>query len=178
MRILAFVMFAVFMGAAPAAAWEEYSYPDQGVAIQFPAKPQQSKATYESSFVKDLPTTVYSVEDDHVLYKLSVVDLSKQPPAAGSNFVNETAYNMLRQGDVVFIDFPRLYTGPQSVFGITVVIDRKDGSRVRNSMYYTRGRLYIAGATVLPARGDKDMTTPARFDQTIRFPPDGRGSGL
>jgi hypothetical protein len=27
---------------------------------------------------------------------------------------------------------------------------------------------------VLPARGDKDMTTPTRFDQTIRFPPDGR----
>jgi len=27
---------------------------------------------------------------------------------------------------------------------------------------------------VLPARGDKDMTTPSRYDQTIRFPPDGR----
>ena len=36
------------------------------------------------------------------------------------------------------------------------------------------GRIYRADAIVLPARGDKDMTVPSRFDQTIRFPPDGR----
>jgi hypothetical protein len=28
-------------------------------------------------------------------------------------------------------------------------------------------------AIVLPARGDQDMTTPSRYDMTIRFPPDG-----
>jgi hypothetical protein len=49
-----------------------------------------------------------------------------------------------------------------------------DGRRERTSLYYNKGRLYIAQATVLPARGDKDMTTPSRYDQTIRFPPDGR----
>jgi hypothetical protein len=52
--------------------------------------------------------------------------------------------------------------------------DRMDGGRERTSLYYNKGRLYIAQATVLPARGDKDMTTPSRYDQTIRFPPDGR----
>jgi tetratricopeptide (TPR) repeat protein len=52
--------------------------------------------------------------------------------------------------------------------------DRMDGRRERTSLYYNKGRLYIAQATVLPARGDKDMTTPSRYDQTIRFPPDGR----
>jgi hypothetical protein len=45
---------------------------------------------------------------------------------------------------------------------------------VRSSLYYNKGRLYIADAVVLAARGDKDMTTPSRYDQTIRFPPDGR----
>ena len=44
-----------------------------------------------------------------------------------------------------------------------------NGSRVRSSLYYNKGRLYIAEAFVLPARGDKDMTTPSRYDQTIRF---------
>jgi hypothetical protein len=29
------------LGARPASAWEEYKYLDQGVAIQFPAKPQE-----------------------------------------------------------------------------------------------------------------------------------------
>ena len=49
-----------------------------------------------------------------------------------------------------------------------------DGRRVRSSLYHHKGRLYIADAIVLPARGDKDMTMPSRYDQTIRFPPDGR----
>ena len=42
-----------------------------------------------------------------------------------------------------------------------------DGSRVRTSLYHHKGRLYIADAVVLPARGDKDMTTPSRYDQKI-----------
>jgi hypothetical protein len=35
MRIPAFIMFALFLAAGPASAWEEYKYLDQGVAIQF-----------------------------------------------------------------------------------------------------------------------------------------------
>jgi hypothetical protein len=45
---------------------------------------------------------------------------------------------------------------------------------VRTSAYAHRGRLYIADAIILTARGDKDMTTPSRYDMTFRFPPDGR----
>jgi len=92
----------------------------------------------------------------------------------GANFLNEAAYWLMRQGDVLFTDFPRVYQDVKSIYGVTLVVDRKDGSRVRSSLYYQKGRLYVADAVVLPARGDKDMTTPSRYDQTIRFPPDGR----
>jgi hypothetical protein len=34
---LALIVLALFLGTAPASAWEEYVYLDQGVAIQFPA---------------------------------------------------------------------------------------------------------------------------------------------
>ena len=34
MRIFAFVVFALFLGASPASAWREYLYLDQGVAIE------------------------------------------------------------------------------------------------------------------------------------------------
>ncbi|MDE2476963.1 MAG: hypothetical protein KGO48_18040, partial [Alphaproteobacteria bacterium] len=71
-------------------------------------------------------------------------------------------------------DFPRVYQDVKAIFGVTLVVDRMDGTRARSSLYYNKGKLYIAEATVLAARGDKDMTTPSRFDQTIRFPPDGR----
>ena len=76
MRIFAFIMFALFLGAGPASAWEEYVYLDQGVAISFPAKPQAMQSTYDSILAKGLPSTIYSAEDDHVIYKLTVVDLT------------------------------------------------------------------------------------------------------
>jgi len=44
MHILAFLVFAFFPGTGPASAWREYVYLDQGVAIQFPAKPQAMKS--------------------------------------------------------------------------------------------------------------------------------------
>lgn len=174
MRIFAVVVFALFLGAGPAAAWQEYVYLDQGVAISFPAKaPEVKKSTYDSTYGKGLPAMVYSSEDDHVLYRLTVVDLANHPDA-GADFLNEAANALMRDGDVLFTDFPRVYQGPRSVFGVTLVVDRMDGSRARTSLYYHKGRLYMADAIVLPARDDKDMTTPSRYDQTIRFPPDGR----
>ena len=173
MRIPALMMLALFLGTAPAWAWTESIYLDQGVAIQFPAKPQAMKSAYNSIFAKGLPAMVYSAEDDNVVYKLTVVDLTNRPDV-GANFLNEAANGLMREGDVLFTDFPRVYQGERSIFGVTLVVDRQDGSRVRTSLYYNKGRLYIADAVVLPARGDKDMTTPSRYDQTIRFPPDGR----
>ena len=173
MRILGFVAFALFFGAAPASAWQEYKYLDHNVAIQFPVPPQTAKSTYDSIYAKGLPATVYSAEDDHVLYKLTVVDLTKGTDA-GANFLNEAAYELMRKGEVLFTDFPRVYQDVRSIFGVSLVVDRTDGSRVRTTLYYHKGRLYLADAIVLPARGDKDMTIPSRYDQTIRFPPDGR----
>jgi hypothetical protein len=172
MRLLAFLVFALFLGAGPASAWQEYVYLDQGVAIQFPVAPQAMKSTYDSIFAKRLPAMVYAAEDDHVQYKLTVVDLAGHPDE-GSNFLNEAGYELMRKGEVLITDFPRVYQDQQSIYGVTLVVDRKDGSRVRSSLYYHKGRLYIADAIVLPARGDKDMTTPSRYDMTIRFPPDG-----
>jgi hypothetical protein len=178
MRTLALVFapalaFALIVGASPASAWEESVYLDQGVAISFPAKPQAMKTTYDSILAKGLPAMVYAAEDDHVAYKLTAVDLSSRPDA-GANFVNDVGYELIRKGEVLFTDFTRVYQGDRSIHGVTVVVDRSDGHRVRTSVYYNKGRLYIAEADVLPERGDKDMTTPSRYDQTIRFPPDGR----
>ncbi len=173
MRLLAFVILLLFSGAGPASAWQEFIYLDQGVAIQFPAKPAATKAIYDSTLAKGLPSMIYSVEDEHVLYKLTVIDLRKRPDA-GVNFLNEAAYRLIRQGEVLFTDFPRVYQYEKAIYGVTLVVDHMDGSRVRSSLYYNRGRLYIAEAIVLPARGDKDLIVPSRYDQTIRFPPDGR----
>jgi hypothetical protein len=174
MRSPAWLAVVLVLGASPASAWTEYTYLEQNVAIQFPAKPETAKSTYDSAFAKGLPAMVYATELDHVLYKLTVIDLPANRPEMGANFLNEAAYWLMRKGDVLFTDFPRVYQDARAIYGVTLVVDRNDGSRVRTSLYHHRGRLYLADAILLPARGDKDMSIPSRYDQTIRFPPDGR----
>ena len=110
---------------------------------------------------------------EKLIYKLTAVDVSSRPEL-GASFLNEAGYDLMRKGDVIFTDFPRVYQDQRSIFGVSLVVDRTDGSRVRDSLYYHKGKLYIAEAVVLPTRGNKDMTIPGRYDQTIRFPPDGR----
>ena len=173
MRLISLVVLAVFAGAVPAAAWQEYIYLDRGVAIQFPVPPQEQRGTHQSTLLKGLATTIYSAEDDRVLYRLTVVELASHAEAA-TNLLNEAAYFLMREGDLLFTDFPRVYNDERAIYGLTLVVDRTDGSRARTSLYVSKGRLYVADAIVQPARGDKDMTVPSRFDQTIRFPPDGR----
>ena len=175
MRVLVSVIFAIVLGATPASAWQEYVYLDQGFAIQFPgtAKPTIANSEYKSGLAKGLKARTYSLEDEHVIYRMTAIDLTGQPDR-GADFVNEAAYNLMREGDVIFTDFPRVYQDEKAVYGVTLVVDKENGQRVRTSIYYHKGHLYLADAIVLPARGDKDMTTPSRFDQTVRFPPDGR----
>src|SRR5262249_54347160 len=105
MRVLIGIACALCVGAGPAAAedWKEYNYPNQGVAIQFPAKPEATKSTYDSIYVKGVPSLVISAEDDHVLYKMTVVDLSTRSEM-GTNFLNEAANRMQREGEVLFTD--------------------------------------------------------------------------
>ena len=171
--MIPFFIVALVLGAIPASAWKESILSRPGCRDLFSRQASGDAIDLYLILAKGLPAMVYSAEDDHVVYKLTVVDLTSRPDA-GANFVNGAAYELIRQGDVLFTDFTRVYQGARSIHGVTVVVDRPDGKRVRTSLYYNKGRLYIAEAIVLPARGDKDMTTPSRYDQTIRFPPDGR----
>src|SRR4029077_4938950 len=107
------IVLALFLGAGPASAWQEYVYLDQGVATLSPDNPEAMNSTYDSIFAKRLPSMVYSVEDDHLLYKLTVIDLTDRPDA-GSNFLNEAGYELMREGNVLFTDFPRVYQDQQS----------------------------------------------------------------
>jgi hypothetical protein len=170
MRILGFIILALVLGVGPASAWEEYKYPDQEVAIQFPATPTSAKSTYKSIYARSLSAMVYSTEFEHAIYRLTVIDLAGDVERA-SSYLNEAGYELMRQGNVIFTDFPRVYQDEKSIYGVTLTVDRKDGSRVLSTGYYHKGRLYIAEA-VLPAGGDKATITPSRFVQTIRFPPD------
>ena len=168
-RAAASAVVALFLAAAaPATNWREYPYPEQGFAIQFPAAPKVERSTYRAPWARELPSTVYSVEHENILYRMTVAQL----PAGtldGANYLGEAAYYLMREGEVIFNDIPRVDQAQNGIFGIGMVVDTEDGRRVRSSLYVSKGRFYRADAIVLPARGDKDQAIPSRFDQTLRF---------
>jgi hypothetical protein len=64
-----------------------------------------------------------------------------------------------------------VYQAEKSIFDVTLSSTGQMAAESRTSLYYHKGRLYLADAIDDPARGDKDMTTLSRFDQTIAFRP-------
>jgi hypothetical protein len=168
MRLIAALFAFVLIAAAPVAEWREYVYRDQGFAIQFPLPPKVEKTSYRSQRYGQLPATQYSVTHESVQYKIMVAELGANA-AQGANVLGEAAYWLMREGEVFFNDVPRVDQAQNGVFGLTMVMDLMDGRRMRTSIYVTGGRYYRVDAIVLTARGDKDMSIPSRFDQTLRF---------
>ena len=171
MRQIFLLIAALVIAASPAkgaADWEEYVYPEDRFAIQFPSEPSLTTAPYETTITSGLSANVYSLEFENILFEATVIELDGLMED-GANFVIEAAYNLQRAGDVIFHDFPRVGGRGNATFGITMVVDTEDGRRIRSSSYFANGRFYKVDAIVLPARGDKDQAVPFRFDQTLRF---------
>jgi hypothetical protein len=100
-----------------------------------------------STAPKGQPSIIYSAEDDHVVYKLTVVDLTSRTPARISSTTRSSAG---AEGHLPIDRFPRVYD-----HGVSLVVDRRDGSRVRTSLCYNKGSFNMADAIELPECGDK-----------------------
>lgn len=166
---LALVMFLATVTPASAAAdWQEYVFEEDEFAVQFPVPPSTSIEDYETSITEVRPARTHSAEFDNILFRVRIVDIADVIDQA-SNFVVEAAYNLMRRGDVVFYDFPRVGLSGNATFGINMVVDTEDGHRIRSSSYSENNRLYLVDAIVMPERGDLDQSLPSRFEQTLRL---------
>ena len=171
MRHMFLLISALLIAASPAkgaADWQEYVYPEDRFAIQFPSEPSLRTAPYETTITSGLSAHVYSLEFENILFEATVVELDGLMED-GANFVIEASYNLQRAGEVIFHDFPRVGNRGNATYGITMVVDTEDGRRIRSSSYFANDRFYKIDAIVLPARGDTDQAVPFRFDQTLRF---------
>lgn len=171
MRLIA-SLIAVFLSfAAPAHAaadWQEYIFEDDAFAVQFPVPPETGTEVYDSTISGPRMANTHFATYDNVLFKVRVVDISDMIDQA-ANFVGEAAYNLMREGNVIFNDFTRVGLRGNATYGTSMVVDTEDGRRIRSSYYSENGRLYLVDAIVLPERGDLDQALPARFDQTLRL---------
>jgi hypothetical protein len=179
MRLIALAVAAITLAAGPAqAAWKEYVYSDLGIAKYFPAEPMKETGTYGGTIrlplSKVVPDTIYSVVDDGVLYKLTVVDF-KGRAADGASILAEAVSALGNRGTVAEVGFPRLDLGSASVYGMVLIVDEKDGDHTTSGVFFTKEKLYLVQAMVpqnSPARTNSGI---GRFIETVRFHLEGYG---
>ena len=160
------------------AAWQEYIYPELGVAKEFPVEPKKSQGTWGEGIrlplSKILPDTILTAEDGGVTYKMTVVDFSSRPNE-GANIMGEAFSSLAGKGTVVSQGFPRLDLGANSVYGLTLIVDEKSGTHATSAVFFNKGKLYLFQALVpqnSPSRLDSGI---GRFVETIRFHLEGYG---
>src|ERR1700749_2662533 len=124
MRFLAFAAVSLLAWASPVqAAWDEYVYPELGVAKDFPTAPTKEMGTYKAPLAKEAPETIFSSAQGDVSFKMTVVDFSGRQ-GDGGNLLGEAA-SELTKGDnnVTLLDFPLYDKGSNSVYGLMLSID-------------------------------------------------------
>src|ERR1700693_3498409 len=109
MRLIVFVLAALFVSGPAAAECKEFNSVSEGFGVVFPADPDvEEVAMYEIVPGKTVPARIYSARYDNSLFKMTVVDgrdagLQEAP-------VIDQALKRLAQNGELKINFPhRIY---------------------------------------------------------------------
>ena len=173
MRRLAIAMlvsasFAV--SAAPAqAAWHSYVSHDLGFSFEAPGDVKASAGTFRGDLAGPRQTVVFRSVDDNIEYKVTVMRFT-QAQAEGADLVGERAYMFQNNKKVLMDTFGRVEPGKEAIYGRKITVDLpKNGGRTLGAFYFTKGKLYVLEATVLPANGDYATPDAGRFIDSITF---------
>jgi hypothetical protein len=164
MRMIAFVLAATAV-STPAAAqnWQEYSYPEYGFTVAFPANPQVETMTYQAANGRSVPAHIYSVRQNNSVLKVTVAELANT--GLDETAVIDHAIKMLSAGGEVKFNIPqRIYR----VYGRSLGVQGGDGSRSTIAVFDYKGRLYQIEAKALPGGTDSAADT-LRFQQSLVF---------
>ena len=162
MRSIPFIL-AAFAFSAPAAAqsWEEYTYPEYGISVAFPASPKIESTTYQIAGGRSVPAHVYSVRQDKAEFKLTVADLANT--GLDEKTVVDHAVTAVSQGAKVKLNVPaRIYR----VYGRQLTVEGADGSRSMAAIFHLKGRLFQIEAKVPRGGSEFELT---RFQQSLVF---------
>ncbi|HEX5280568.1 MAG TPA: hypothetical protein VFW28_10865 [Micropepsaceae bacterium] len=162
--IAAAALFAVPVAAAD---WQQLVFPDQQFVIETPVSLVKGSGNYRSAVVGQMPTVTYTGELDKIRYRVTVIDISKQP-ADPENLFAEMESIIETQGKVLENDSQRIGNGRIAHFGRELLVQANDGSLRRIGLMYANGRLYQIEGTVLPG-GDTQSIFPERFAGSILF---------
>lgn len=156
--------------AAPAqAAWHSYVSHKLGFSFEAPGEVKTQTGTYRGAYAGPHETMVFRSVDDNIEYKVTVMSFA-QAQAEGATILGEREY-MFQDGKKVLMDtFGRVEPGKDAIYGRKITVDLpKNGGRTTAAFYFTKGKMYVLEATVLPANGDYATPDAGRFIDSITF---------
>jgi len=157
------------MTAPAQAAWRSYVSHALGFSYEAPGEVKAQTGTYRGAYAGPHETMVFRSVEDNIEYKVTVMSFL-QAQAEGATLLGEREY-MFQDGKKVLMDtFGRVEPGKEAIYGRKITVDLpKDGGRATGAFYFTKGKMYVLEATVLPANGDYASPDPGRFIDSITF---------
>ena len=105
--ILGWLGTAVLIAAPAFAAWQDYSYPELGFLVTFPAEPKVETGTYRAADGSMLPDRVFTVEQDGLVFRITVVDCSSTTTKK-ADVIKAAVNDYLKRGELVEDTFARI----------------------------------------------------------------------
>lgn len=162
----ALIVAAVLTLPLPAMAqgWEVYTYPQDGFAVQFPAKPTISKGTYTTSGGVTVPSVVYGLKQSDVTYSMIVADFG-QRQRDPEETIAAASKALADQGSVQIDVEARI----DRQYGRSLSRFDNDGGRSYISVFFFGGKLYELVGKALPPRPELASSKILRFQQSLDF---------
>ena len=174
---LLFLAGLLLFPSGASADWEEYMYQDLGIAKEFPDPPSVTVGTYQTEVAGSgsVPSRIFSVELDNILYSMTIADLSPEYVARGANMFSECIYRAESEGTVLAKMPQRVEDGVgYRVYGHLTSVELAGGrGRKQTNCFVTKGHLYKIETLVRPEHGLANTSQAIRFSTSLRFRIDG-----
>ena len=167
------LLSALFVSTPAAAQWKEVMLRELGIAKEFPAEPKREATTYRTAVIgTGVPAQVFSVDQDGILYRLTVADLRLPDFVARSASIYAECLELAEAEGRVLARMPqRVEDGTEfRVYGqMTSVELANNGGRKLTNCFFTKGHLYRIEAVVRPEHGNFNSNLAIRFAASLRF---------
>jgi len=158
------VACAVLLGAAPAFAWDIFTFPEAKFAAQFPRQPEVGTAKYRTTAGLEVPAQRYFTQDGGVAYSVLLADFSGtalEKDAAIADGVKLFG----AEGEVLVDVEARI----NAEYGRELSVKRKDGGHDIVAIFFFDNHLYVLNGRAAAPNPNAATANLIRFQQSLNF---------
>lgn len=147
------------------AAWKQYFNKEAVYSFNAPEGMKTSKTTYRSAMAGQRNATVFEVNEDNVVFRVTTVDFSGRGKDEEA-IIKEASAAFTSSGKVLSNEEARVDSG----YGRKMTVDlANDGGRAMSGVFFSKDHLIAMQVTVLPANGDYASPDLGRFVDSLAF---------